>query len=226
MVGKMSPSLMCVDLMSVEKEIRNLEKNNVDYFHLDIMDHSFVPNITLGFDFIKQLKSITRIPLDVHLMVSNTDLCLPFLNVLDENDIITFHYESTLHINKTIQSIKKIGCKVGIAINPTTTLESLKYIIPDIDMILIMTVNPGFAGQKLIDGMIPKINETRKFIDLNKPEVLLSVDGNVSFENAIKMRKAGADVFVGGSSSIFSKEDSIENNCIRFREIISSERGI
>ncbi|MEW9108992.1 MAG: ribulose-phosphate 3-epimerase [Cytobacillus gottheilii] len=223
MVGKIAPSLMCVDLLNVERDIKLLEEAGVDYLHVDIMDNHFVPNITLSFDFIKSIKRITDIPLDVHLMINQPEESLQYLDMLTAGDIVCIHYESTIHIHRAIGMIKDLGVKVGLALNPGTPIGVIENLLPDLDMVLIMTVNPGFAGQRLIPSMLDKIEKLRELLnDKGYPEIEIEVDGNVSFDHAKLMYEKGADIYVGGSSSVFSKENSIVENCKRFREIIGS----
>ncbi|WP_282154512.1 ribulose-phosphate 3-epimerase [Cytobacillus gottheilii] len=223
MVGKIAPSLMCVDLLNVERDIKLLEEAGVDYLHVDIMDNHFVPNITLSFDFIKSIKRITDIPLDVHLMINNPEESLQYLDMLTAGDIVCIHYESTIHIHRAIGMIKDLGVKVGLALNPGTPIGVIENLLPDLDMVLIMTVNPGFAGQKLIPSMLDKIEKLRALLnEKGYSEIEIEVDGNVSFDHAKLMYEKGADIYVGGSSSVFSKENSIVENCKRFREIIGS----
>lgn len=219
--GYVSPSLMCVDLMNVQSDIEELEKAGVDYFHVDMMDNHFVPNITLSTDFIKALKKISKTPLDIHMMIEHPEQTIPELICCDENDIICIHYESTLHPQKVLASIRAMGVKAGIAINPATPVCVLEDILSDVDMVLCMTVNPGFAGQKLIPATLDKISRIRKLLDeKGYSEVLIEADGNVSFENAVKMHAAGADIYVAGTSSIFSKAGTLEENLKKFRKII------
>lgn len=223
MVGKIAPSLMCVDLLNVERDIKLLEEAGVDYLHVDIMDNHFVPNITLSFDFIKSIKRITAIPLDVHLMINQPEESLQYLDMLTAGDIVCIHYESTIHIHRAIGMIKDLGVKVGLALNPGTPIGVIENLLPDLDMVLIMTVNPGFAGQRLIPSMLDKIKNLRELLnEKGYPEIEIEVDGNVSFDHAKLMYEKGADIYVGGSSSVFSKENSIVENCKRFREIIGS----
>lgn len=216
-----SPSLMCVDLMNVQKDIEALEEAGVDYLHVDMMDNHFVPNITLSVDFMKALKKITRIPLDIHLMIEQPEQTIQLLGFCDSNDIISVHYESTVHVQKALNTIKSMGIKAGVALNPGTPVSVLEDLLPDIDTVICMTVNPGFAGQKLIPATLNKIARLRNM--LNKagyPQILIEVDGNVSFENAAKMHDAGADIYVAGTSSLFTKEGTIKENTEKFREII------
>ena len=211
--GYVSPSLMCVDLMNVQSDIEKLEKVGVDYFHVDMMDNHFVPNITLSTDFIKALKKISKTPLDIHMMIEHPEQTIPELTCCDENDIICIHYESTIHPQKALAAVREMGVKAGLAINPATPICVLEDLLPDIDMVLCMTVNPGFAGQKLIPATLNKITRIRKMLnESGYPDTLIEVDGNVSFENAVKMHEAGADIYVAGTSSVFARTGTLEEN--------------
>ena len=217
---KISPSIMCVDFFKLEEYIKEFEKNDIDLIHIDIMDGSFVQNFTLGTDFVKAIKSKTNIPVDIHLMIENPESKLDWFE-FGENDYVTVHYESTRHLNKVISAIKMRGAKAMVAINPATPLCVLDSVLDDIDAVLVMTVNPGFAGQKLVKSTIKKIKNLREKLNLNGYEhVEIEVDGNVSFENAILMKDAGANIFVAGSSSIFSKESTLKENTRKLKSCI------
>ena len=215
MSGKISPSMMCANFLNLESDIKTFEKLEIEYLHIDIMDGSFVPNYTLGTDYIKNLKKYTKVPIDIHLMIDRPEDKLEWF-VFGENDYVSFHYEATNHVHRTIQKIKSRGSKAMLALNPATPLCVIEDVICDLDAVLIMTVNPGFAGQTLVVQTLGKIKRLRQMY----PEIEIEVDGNVSFENAVRMRKAGADIFVAGSSSIFAKGNSIEANTRKLRESI------
>lgn len=223
-----APSLMCVDLMNVEASIRELEKADTDFLHIDIMDNHFVPNITLCPDFIRQLKKITQMPLDVHLMIENPQDFLHQYTCLGPKDFLVVHVESEMHIQRSLAAIKKMGVRPGLALNPATPLNSLDYLLDDVEMILLMTVNPGFAGQQLLPATLDKISELEGYLQKRgkRRDILIEVDGNVSFENTKKMLKKGADVFVGGSSSVFSKGKTVEENCRIMRDILSGKEAM
>ncbi len=221
MKKKISPSIMCVDFFSIEETIKAFEKGNIDYIHIDIMDGNFVPNFTLGTNFCAQLKKFTKIPLDIHMMVNKPDEKLEWFGI-SEGDYVSVHYESTPHIHRVLQKIKSIGGKPMIAINPATPICVLENIVSLIDGVLVMTVNPGFAGQPLIPDAFKKIKAVREFLDnAGYPEIEIEVDGNVSFENARKMSDAGANIFVAGTSSIFNSDLTLEvgikklYNCVK-----------
>lgn len=205
----LSASIMCADLLNLEKGLKELENAGIDYIHIDIMDGAFVPNITLGFDLINAIKKATKIPLDVHMMVNEPGRFLDGL-CLEENDIFCVHYESDVHIHRTLEMIKNKGCKAGLAINPQTPVESVECLVDYMDMLLVMTVSPGFAGQKLFKGAEKKVEKAVTLLEeWGHPEMLIEVDGNISLENGAKLSKKGANVFVLGTSSLFVKEKSL-----------------
>ena len=209
MTKKLSASLMCADLMNLQKSVEELKKAGIEYLHIDIMDGSFVPNITLGFDLINAIKAVTDIPLDIHMMVNEPSKFFDMMK-LDENDIICVHYESDIHIHRVLSQIKAKGCKAGLAINPQTPLESVKYLTDYIDMLLVMTVSPGFAGQKLFAAAERKVADARKLLDdAGLKDMPIEVDGNISIENGRKLSKSGADIFVLGTSSLFLKDKEL-----------------
>ncbi len=210
---------MCADLLNMEKSIRDLERAGIDYLHVDIMDGSFVPNITLGFDLINAIKKITDIPLDVHMMVNEPSKFIDMMN-LGENDILCVHYESEMHIARTLEKIKAKGVKAGLAINPGTPVESLRYLTELIDMALVMTVNPGFAGQKIVPFAERKVRDTKALLtSLGREDILIEVDGNISPENGVKTSGAGADIFVLGTSALFVKDRDMKEAADYLREI-------
>ena len=220
MIKKISASIMCADFLKLEKYIENFEKCNVDLIHVDIMDGNFVPNFTLGTDFVKRLKSITKIPMDIHLMIEKPETKIDWFD-FGEGNYVSVHYEATRHLNKTITMIKNKGAKAMVALNPATPINVLESILDDIDAVLIMTVNPGFAGQKLVESTLKKIKNLRNFLDKEGYEnIEIEVDGNISFENAKLMNEAGANIFVCGTSSIFSQTGSIIENINSFRNIL------
>lgn len=220
MQGMISTSIMCADLANLEKDLRLLEEAGIEYIHVDIMDGSFVPNFTFGSDFCNALRRTTSIPLDIHLMVNEPEKHINIFNP-QPGDYIVVHQEATVHLQRTLSMIKETGAKVGVAINPGTPLCMIEEVLSDVDMILVMTVNPGFAGQKLVPGTLDKIRRLKKMLaETGHDDILIQVDGNVSFENARKMRDAGADIFVAGSSSVFKKELTIEEGANKLRESI------
>lgn len=209
---------MCADLTNVLPVIKELEKAEVDYLHVDIMDGSFVPNITLGFDFVNAVKKVTDIPLDVHMMVNEPSRFIDRMN-LAENDILCVHYESEVHIHRTLEMIKNKGCKAGLALNPQTSLENVKNLLDYIDMLLIMTVSPGFAGQKMFLGAENKVREARSLLkQWNCDDMMIEVDGNISLENGKKLFESGANIFVLGTSALFLKDKAICEAADDFRK--------
>lgn len=220
MKKQISPSMMCVDFMNVAGDLATMEKHGIEYLHIDIMDGEFVNNYTLGTDFCKVMKKNSSIPLDIHLMIEKPENKLSWFE-FGEGDYVSVHYESTKHIQRALQQIKQRGAKPMIALNPATPLEVLEWVLPDIDAVLLMTVNPGFAGQKLVPQTLEKITACRKFLDeRGYTNVEIEVDGNVSFENARKMSDAGADIFVAGSSSMFAKDITLDKGIEKLREAI------
>lgn len=221
MTKELSASLMCADLMNLQKSVDELKKAGIDYLHIDIMDGSFVPNITLGFDLINAIKAVTDIPLDIHMMVNEPSKFFDMMK-LDENDIICIHYESDIHIHRVLSQIKAKGCKAGLALNPQTPLESVKYLTDYIDMLLVMTVSPGFAGQKLFAAAERKVADARKLLDdAGLTDMPIEVDGNISIENGRKLSACGADIFVLGTSSLFLKDKELSQAAQEVRSALN-----
>ena len=221
MKAEISASMMCANFLDIESDLLALEEASIEYLHFDIMDGSFVPNYTLGPCFLNDLRGNTNMTYDIHLMVERPEEKLAFFDI-KEGDFVSVHYEATVHIQRVLASIKKLGAKAGVAINPGTPIYSLEDILDDIDFVLVMTVNPGFAGQKLINHGLDKIQKVRRYLDENGyKQVRIQVDGNVSYENAKKMRAAGADIFVAGSSGLFVKGESIYEAAQKLRSAIT-----
>ena len=215
---KIAPSMMCCDFFDLRAQLKTFEKNNIELLHIDIMDGSFVPNFALGTDFVKQLKKTTDIPLDIHLMVEDPASAIEAF-VIGEGDFVSVHLETTRHAQRVLSSIRAKGARPMIALNPATPIMLAEDILDDIDAVLTMTVNPGFAGQKMVPHSLSKISEVRRYLDARgKLNVMIEVDGNVSVENAIRMREAGADIFVLGTSSLFVGD--IEENIRIFRRTV------
>ena len=220
MTYKLAPSMMCCDLLNVREQIKMFEHQKIDVLHIDIMDGSFVPNIALGTCFVKQLKKETNIPLDLHLMIDSPER---YINTypIGEGDYVSIHFESTNHVQRALQAVKDKGAKPLVAINPATPIYAISEILDDIDGVLIMSVNPGYAGQKMVPRSIEKIKEMRRFLDENgRPDAEIEVDGNVSIENAIKMRKAGANILVLGTAIQSNKELFTQEDIQCLRELI------
>lgn len=216
----LSASLMCADLTNLCASVKELEKAGIDYLHIDIMDGSFVPNITLGFDLVNAIKKVTDIPLDIHMMVNEPSKFIDRMN-LSENDILCVHYESEIHIHRTLEMIKNKGCKAGLAINPQTPVENVKHLTDYVDMLLVMTVSPGFAGQKMFIGAEKKVKEARKLLEeWDCPDTLIEVDGNISLPNGRKLYGCGADIFVLGTSALFLKDKTIIDAVADFKAVL------
>ena len=219
---QISPSLMCADLLNLGAELKLLEKAGIEYLHIDIMDGVYVPNYTLGTDFVKRVKAATSIPLDIHMMVEHPGSKLDWFE-FGEGDYVGVHAESTKHLHKAISAIKARGAKAMVVLNPATPISAIECVLDDIDAVLVMTVNPGFAGQKMIPSTLKKIRALRDYLDENGySHVEIEVDGNVSFENAKLMNEAGANIFVAGTSSIFAKDGSVFENTEKLRNIIKA----
>ncbi len=219
MIKQISPSLMCCDFFDFKSQIETFEKNDIEYLHVDIMDGEFVPNYTLGTDFIRQVKAHTNIPLDIHIMVDSTDKKIGYFP-FGEGDIVSVHYESTTHLQRVLSEIKKKGAKTFVALNPATPICVLEEILDDLDGVLIMTVNPGYAGQKLIPSTLLKIEKLKNWLKEKGKNIPIQVDGNVSFETAKIMSEKGANIFVAGSSSVFASKD-LATNIKLLREAIN-----
>ena len=211
---------MCADLCNLESDIKALESVGVDLLHFDLMDAHFVPNMPIGLELLSQLRPKTDCPYDVHLMVEDHDF---FISKLSEIGVqqITVHAESAIHLDRTLGLIRDYGIKAGLALNPATPIDTITYVLDRIDYILIMTVNPGFAGQSMVPSALQKIADCQEFLQQRGLPLPIEVDGNVSFENIPKMVRAGANILVAGSSSIFNRYGSRFENVERVREAIS-----
>ncbi len=203
-----APSILSADFTNLECEIRQLEKGGVDWIHIDVMDGHFVPNITFGPLLVKAIKSLTNVPLDVHLMISNPDLYLEDFRKAGA-DIISVHQETCPHLYKTVNKIRELGAKAGVSINPATSISTIESIIKEIDLVLIMSVNPGFGGQKFIESSLSKISDTFELLQKSNPKVKLEVDGGIDTSNIKSVVNAGCNVVVAGTA-IFSNIDRTE----------------
>lgn len=202
---KIAPSILSADFSRLGEEIRAVESAGADWIHIDVMDGHFVPNITIGPAVVASLRKVTRLPFDVHLMIADPDRYIDaFIDA--GSDIITVHVEAATHLNRTISSIKGRGIKAGVSLNPATPLVMIEPVLADLDMILIMTVNPGFSGQKFIKSCLPKIRQARELISSRSCGACIEVDGGVTVDNIASIAGAGADVFVAGSS-VFGSDD-------------------
>ena len=215
----LAPSILSADLSNLAQQIRMVEIGGADWIHCDIMDGHFVPNITFGPVLVKAARKCTKLPLDVHLMIKNPDNYLEdFCNA--GADIISVHFEEVVHLNRTINRIKELGAKAGVVINPSTPISSLKDIAEYIDLLLIMTVNPGFGGQSFISNSERRISEAVELRKSLKAKFLIEVDGGINNKTIKSVLKAGCDVFVAGSS-IFHK-DNISAATAELKNLISS----
>jgi len=202
---KIAPSILSADFTKLAEEIKAVEAAGADYIHIDVMDGHFVPNITFGPLIVKAARRVTSLPLDVHLMISDPD---KYISAFADAgaDIITFHAEVSVHIHRTIQQIKAKGKKAGISLNPATSLNVLEYILEDVDLVLLMTVNPGFEAQKFIPSVLPKIKKLREQIDKRGLKCEIEVDGGINLDTIEMVSAAGADVFVAGSAIFYSDD--------------------
>ena len=205
----LSASILSADFGKLAEEVRAVEKAGADWVHLDVMDGHFVPNITIGPKVVEAVRRITNLPLDVHLMIDQPER---YLKAFIESgaDWIGVQVEAAVHLHRTIQNIKELGAKATVVLNPATSLSFIENVLTDVDMVLIMTVNPGFGGQQFISTMLPKVRKCREMIDERNPSVLLQVDGGVHEDTIYGLVESGADVFVTGSA-IFEKGSYREN---------------
>jgi ribulose-phosphate 3-epimerase len=202
---KIAPSILSADFSCLGDDIRAVEAAGADYIHIDVMDGHFVPNITIGPLLVEACRRVTTLPLDVHLMIENPDTYIPQFAAAGA-DIIVVHAEAVHHLHRTVQLIKSLGKRAGVSLNPATPLNVLDYVLDDLDLVLLMTVNPGFGGQSFIEATLPKIHALRAMLDRRGSEAELEVDGGVNPANIARISHAGADVFVAGSA-VFGKPD-------------------
>lgn len=204
---KIAPSILSADFANLERDIKLVEKGGADYIHIDVMDGHFVPNLTFGPNVVNAVRPITKLPLDCHLMISNPDDFIEDF-VRAGADIISVHAETTSHIHRTIQRIQELGSKAGIVINPGTPVSLIESILGDVDLVLVMTVNPGYGGQSFIDSTLEKISYLKQLREIKKYTYEIEVDGGINQETVKKCVDAGADVFVAGSY-IYDAEDPL-----------------
>ncbi len=207
-MGKIAPSILSADFTRLGEEVKRVEQAGADYIHIDVMDGHFVPNITIGPMIVSAVRQVTELPLDVHLMISNPDF---FVEAFVEAgaDIITVHAEAVNHLHRSIQYIRSAGARPAVSLNPASPLEMIEYVLDDLGMVLLMTVNPGFGGQAFIPGVIPKIESVREMIDKRGLDIELQVDGGIGPQTIGPVSSAGANVFVAGSA-IFHSDDYAE----------------
>lgn len=202
---KISPSILSADFSKLGEEITAIEKAGADYIHIDVMDGAFVPNITIGNEVVRSIRKVSKVPFDVHLMISNPDIHIK--NFAEAgSDIITIHAEASTHLDRSIELIKSFDKKAGVSLVPSTHEDALDYVLEKLDLILIMTVNPGFGGQKFLSSQLRKIEAIRKKIEKTGKKIELEVDGGINEETAKLVVNAGADVLVSGSY-IFKSEN-------------------
>ena len=213
---KIAPSILSADFARLGDQVKAAEAAGVDYIHVDVMDGHFVPNITIGPLVVKALRPITRLPLDVHLMIEQPERYLADFAAAGA-DILTVHVETCPHLHRTIQQIKELGVRAGVTLNPATPLNTLEEILPDVDLVLIMSVNPGFGGQSYIPASSAKIARLRAMLDAIGSPAELEVDGGIHVETIAEAAQAGASVVVAGSA-VFRGEASIAENIRRLRE--------
>lgn len=222
----LAPSIMCVPQWGdAHGLMEELKRGGAGLIHADVMDGEFVPNLMLGTESIRQLRKVSCLPLDIHLMIERPDEKLDWFDI-QPGEYVSVHAESTRHLQRLLDKIRKYGAKPMVALNPGTPLYMVEDVLDDVDGVLLMTVNPGFTGQKLVPQTLDKIARLRKLLDESgRNGVRIEVDGNVSFENAVEMRAAGADIFVGGTSSIFSKDASVEENTRRLWNCVNQRKA-
>ena len=213
---KIAPSILSADFSRLGEQVTAAAEAGADYIHVDVMDGHFVPNITIGAPVVAALRRWTELPLDVHLMIDAPATKLkPFAEA--GANIITVHYETCPHLHRTVQSIKDLGVRAGVSINPATPADMLEEILPDLDLVLVMTVNPGFGGQVFITNMLDKITRLRTELDQRNPGAELEVDGGINSTTALRAVKAGADVLVAGAA-VFHIEHSVKEGIARIRQ--------
>ena len=217
---KLAPSILSADFSKLAEEVRKIEEGGADYIHVDVMDGHFVPNISFGAPVMKSLLGKTNLPFDVHLMIENPDNYVEDF-VTPNTEFITVHQEACVHLNRTVQHIKSLGVKAGVSLNPATSLSTLDFILDDVDMILIMSVNPGFGGQKFIPSALEKIRELAEIRKAEGLDFEIEVDGGANLENVQELASAGTDIIVAGSA-VFKAPDITETT----KQFISKIRSV
>lgn len=216
-MNKLAPSILSADFAALGEDVKKVERAGAQYLHIDVMDGAFVPSLSLGFPIIQSIRKLTDMVFDVHLMICNPDRYIAEFAAAGA-DIITVHAEACPHLNRTIASIKEQGVKAGVVLNPATPLTELEYILEDLDMVLLMTVNPGFGGQKYIGSCTRKIQDLRKLITDRGLNIDIEVDGGIKLDNVKKVLDAGANVIVAGSA-VFGGD--VEQNVKDFLKVMN-----
>ncbi len=216
---EISASIMCIDWLHAGEQLKILEEQEIDYLHWDVIDGRFAPDFTMGSSIINKFRENSNRPSDYHLMVEEPNHLFDYFDITP-GDIFTIHQECCRNLHRDLISLRRKGARVGVALNPGTSLEVLDYIIEDIDVILVMSVNPGFMGQELVPQTIGKIEKIKERINDMNLDIKISVDGNVNYENIPKMVSAGADILVGGSSGLFRNDIDLEDSIKRLRDCI------
>lgn len=208
MTIKIAPSILSADFTRLGEEVKKVEAGGAEILHIDVMDGHFVPNITIGPPVVKALRKVSNMKFDVHLMIERPELYIEEFAKAGA-DIITVHAEASIHMHRLIQQIKSMGIKAGLALNPATPIDALTYVLQDLDMVLLMTVNPGFGGQQFIQGVLPKIVALSSIINQVNPKCLIEVDGGINTDTISLVARAGADIMVAGAA-VFTKPDPVQ----------------
>lgn len=216
-----SASMMCADLVNLKETLHIFEDEQVDYLHIDVMDGAFVPNFGLGVDYIRSLRELTKIPLDIHLMVRDPEYKLQWIGI-QKDDIVSIHYESTFQVQRALDWLDPFGCKKFLAINPATPIYAIEEVLDYIDGVNLLMVNPGFAGQKIVESTLKKAAKLQQFlVEHGKENLIFEADGNITLEHAKHLRAIGADMFVAGTSSVFTgKVEEYRDNIKKLKAVI------